>query len=54
MIGDVVDSVLPRVELVLAETAVPWELGFGGHDACLLVLIAVHIRVDVPKMLLEC
>lgn len=48
----VVDAVLPRVELVLAETAVAGELGLGAHNARLLVLVAVHIRMDVPEMLL--
>jgi hypothetical protein len=49
----VVDAVLPGVELVFAEPAVAWKLGLGTHDTRLLVLIAIHFRVDVPEMLHE-
>lgn len=51
MLGDVIYTLLSRLEAVLAKPTLPREFGLRTHDASLFVLVAVHAWMNVSKML---
>jgi hypothetical protein len=53
VVCDVIDTLLSRLEAVLAETTLPREFGFRTDDTRFLIVIAIHAGVNVPEMLRE-
>jgi hypothetical protein len=50
---DMVYALLSRFEAMLAESTLARELSLGGHDARLLIVVALQTRMDVAEMLRE-